>query len=93
MKANRKQNLLAAALVGALAFTTSTSVRAADKPNIVFILTDNLGYGEFGSYVGGLTRGVPTPRIDSLAMDGLRLLNMNMETQCTPRVLECWRTA
>jgi hypothetical protein len=31
--------------------------------------------------------------IDSLAMDGLRLLNMNMETQCTPRVLECWRTA
>ena len=39
----------------------------ADKPNIVFILTDNLGYGEIGSYGGGVTRGAATPRIDSLA--------------------------
>jgi len=58
---------------------------AADKkPNIVFILTDNLGYGEIGSYGGGLTRGAATPRIDSLAKEGMRFLNMNMETQCTP---------
>jgi len=57
---------------------------AADKPNIVFILTDNLGYGEIGCYGGGITRGAATPRIDSLAKEGLRLLNMNMETQCTP---------
>jgi arylsulfatase A-like enzyme len=54
------------------------------KPNIVFILTDNLGYGELGSYGGGVTRGAPTPRIDSLAAEGTRLLNANMETQCTP---------
>jgi arylsulfatase len=57
---------------------------AEKKPNIVFILTDNLGYGEIGCYGGGITRGVATPRIDSLARQGLRLLNMNMETQCTP---------
>ena len=57
---------------------------AADKPNILFILVDNLGYGELGAYGGGATRGAPTPRIDSLAADGLRLTNMNMETQCTP---------
>jgi arylsulfatase len=54
------------------------------RPNIVFILTDNLGYGELGSYGGGVLRGAPTPRIDSLAKSGTRLLNMNMETQCTP---------
>jgi len=54
------------------------------KPNILFILTDNLGYGEIGAYGGGITRGAPTPRIDSLAKEGTRLLNMNMETQCTP---------
>lgn len=54
------------------------------KPNIVFVLTDNLGYGEIGSYGGGLTRGAATPRIDGLAQEGLRLLNMNMEAQCTP---------
>ena len=54
------------------------------KPNIVFILTDNLGYGEIGVYGGGVTRGAATPQIDSLAEDGMRFLNMNMETQCTP---------
>jgi arylsulfatase len=54
------------------------------RPNIVFILTDNLGYGEIGAYGGGVTRGAPTPRIDSLASEGMRFLNFNMETQCTP---------
>lgn len=54
------------------------------KPNILFILVDNLGYGELGAYGGGATRGAPTPRIDKLANEGLRLTNMNMEPQCTP---------
>jgi arylsulfatase len=54
------------------------------KPNIVFILTDNLGYGELGVYGGGILRGAPTPRIDELASEGLRLLNFNVEAQCTP---------
>ena len=85
MKAKNKQNIFAAAFVGALSLIAATVVHAADKkPNIVFILTDNLGYGEVGCYGGGLTRGAATPRIDSLAKQGLRLLNMNMETQCTP---------
>ncbi|MBI5583979.1 MAG: arylsulfatase [Deltaproteobacteria bacterium] len=85
MKTTSRQNFLAAALVGALTLLTAIVVQAADgKPNIVFILTDNLGYGEIGCYGGGLTRGAATPRIDSLAREGLRFLNMNMETQCTP---------
>jgi len=54
------------------------------KPNIVFILTDNLGYGELGVYGGGILRGAPTPRIDKLASEGTRLLNFNVEAQCTP---------
>jgi arylsulfatase len=32
----------------------------AERPNIVFILLDNVGWGDFGCY-GGMT---PTPRID-----------------------------
>lgn len=55
-----------------------------DRPNIVLVFFDNLGYGELGSYGGGLVRGAPTPRIDALAAEGLRLTNMNMEAQCTP---------
>src|SRR4029453_11142831 len=54
------------------------------KPNTLFILVDNLGYGELGVYGGGATRGAPTPRIDRLSSEGLRLTNMNMEAQCTP---------
>jgi arylsulfatase len=57
---------------------------AGKKPNIVFILVDNLGYGELGVYGGGILRGAPTPRIDKLASDGTRLLNFNVEAQCTP---------
>ena len=67
-----------------VAFSETTRAADTKKPNLVFILTDNLGYGELGCYGGGVTRGVPTPRMDSLAKSGLRLLNMNMETQCTP---------
>jgi arylsulfatase A-like enzyme len=56
----------------------------ATKPNFVFILMDNLGYGEVGVYGGGVTRGAPTPRIDRLANEGMRLTNFNVEAQCTP---------
>lgn len=56
----------------------------ATKPNILFMLVDNLGYGELGVYGGGITRGAPTLRLDKLASEGLRLTNMNMEAQCTP---------
>lgn len=54
------------------------------KPNIVLMLADNLGYGELGVYGGGILRGAPTPRIDKLAGEGMRLLNFNVEAQCTP---------
>jgi arylsulfatase A-like enzyme len=54
------------------------------KPNIVFVLMDNLGFGELGAYGGGIVRGAPTPRIDQLAAEGTRLTNFNVEAQCTP---------
>jgi arylsulfatase A-like enzyme len=86
MKMKYSQTLLAAALIGAVVLlgAAAPANAAENKPNILFILTDNLGYGELGSYGGGVTRGAPTPRIDSLAKEGTRFLNMNMETQCTP---------
>src|SRR3954469_9618553 len=63
---------------------TSQKSLANSKPNIIFILMDNLGYGEVGCYGGGIVRGAPTPRIDKLAGEGLRLTNFNVEAQCTP---------
>jgi arylsulfatase len=49
-------------------------------PNIVLIFPDNLGWGEVGVY--GSVRGVPTPRIDGLAAEGIRLTNFNVEFSC-----------
>lgn len=60
------------------------TAEATGRPNIVFILMDNLGYGEVGCYGGGVVRGAPTPRIDKLATEGTRLTNFNVEAQCTP---------
>jgi arylsulfatase len=57
---------------------------AQNPPNIVFILADNLGWGELGCYGGGPLRGAPTPRLDRLAAEGLRLTNFNVESDCVP---------
>ena len=57
---------------------------AAEKPNVVIMLVDNLGWGELGVYGGGVLRGAETPRLDKLASEGMRFLNFNVEPQCTP---------
>ena len=54
------------------------------KPNVVVMMVDNLGWGELGVYGGGDLRGAPTPRLDRLAQEGMRLQNFNVEPQCTP---------
>jgi len=53
-------------------------------PNIVYILLDDLGYGEIGT--PGLTpsRGYSTPNIDALAKEGMTLMRMYTEPSCTP---------
>lgn len=60
------------------------STPTSEKPNFIFILSDNLGWGELGAYGGGAALGAPTPNIDKLAQEGLRLTNYNVEAQCTP---------
>jgi arylsulfatase A-like enzyme len=53
---------------------------AVGQLNIVFVLADNVGWGDFSCY-GGTTA---TPRIDKLAGDGIRFNNYTVESQCTP---------
>lgn len=74
--------VLMGAVVLAHAAEPKLSGAAQGKPNIVLILADNLGYGELGCYGG--VRFVPTPRIDNLAAEGLRLTNFNVEVWCSP---------
>ncbi len=61
-----------------------SAAHAKDKPNIVLVFMDNFGWGEPGFNGGGIIRGAPTPRLDRLAAEGLRLTNFNVEAQCTP---------
>jgi len=63
---------------------TPASAQQPQKPNVVFILADNVGYGDLGPYGGGELRGAPTPRIDQLAREGLRLTQYLVEPSCTP---------
>jgi arylsulfatase A-like enzyme len=87
-RGQRSSRVFALPVMTALSLLTAmlfaVPAQAQPQPNILFILVDNLGYGELGVYGGGETRGAPTPRIDRLASEGLRLTNMNMEPQCTP---------
>jgi len=76
-----------AALVLFFAFLSSfpvAALSATDKPNVIVMMVDNLGWGELGVYGGGELRGAATPRLDTLAKEGVRLQNFNVEPQCTP---------
>ena len=70
MKPNRREaiSLLAGAApiaVGMLsaAGVTNTALAQVTKPNILFMLSDNVGYGVLSSYNGGIL-DTPTPRIE-----------------------------
>ena len=61
-------------------FLFSLNLIAVDKPNVVIILTDDLGWGDV-SYHGG---HIPTPNIDQLAEDGLELNRFYSNPVCSP---------
>ncbi len=83
MKLNKSFFALGCAfIVGAM--VAAVPAAAQQKPNVVFILADNVGYGDLGVYGGGELRGAPTPRIDQLAAEGLRLTQFLVEPACTP---------
>jgi len=77
----------------------TSSLFAAERPNIVIILADDYGYGSAGCY-GADPRLVRTPNIDRLSMEGRRFTDANTTSSvCSPTrysVLTgryCWRTS
>lgn len=67
-----------------LLFVLPGLAAAGERPNVVVMMVDNLGWGELGVYGGGRLRGAATPRLDALAAEGMLLQNFNVEPQCTP---------
>jgi arylsulfatase len=54
------------------------------KPNILIILVDDMGYGDPGAFGGGEMAGAPTPNIDRLGANGLKLTSAYASPLCTP---------
>jgi arylsulfatase A-like enzyme len=77
------RNKLRIAIAAALLIGSSALIAQgpASRPNVVLIMTDDVGYGDIGSY------GAPdirTPNIDRLAREGVRLTDFYAAPQCTP---------
>jgi arylsulfatase len=68
--------------------------RAADKPNIILIVSDDFGYGDSGPYGGGEGRGMPTASLDRLVDEGMTFYDFYAQPSCTgPAGLRCRRDA
>ena len=58
---------------------------AAERPNVVILLADDLGWADVGYHGGQIDGGqIDTPNIDRLARDGVRLENFHVCPLCSP---------
>jgi len=64
--------------------TGFTNRHGGNAPNVLIVLMDDVGWGDFGCYGGGVAVGAPTPNIDALARRGMRLTSAYSEPSCTP---------
>lgn len=58
--------------------------RKGRPPNIIYLVVDDLGYGDVGAYGGGELLGAPTPNVDRLAREGLKLTSTYAQPTCSP---------
>ncbi|MGV3721893.1 MAG: sulfatase-like hydrolase/transferase, partial [Actinomycetota bacterium] len=81
-RALRKGLVLAAVLLSAAALLTraATAAPPVQRPNIVLIMADDMGYSDLGCY-GGEIR---TPNLDRLAKNGLRFTQFYNTARCCP---------
>ncbi|MCP5110652.1 MAG: arylsulfatase, partial [bacterium] len=74
--------LVTALLLGCICVSFVVTAAAAERPNIVFILADDLGYGDLGCYGQKI---IQTPRLDRMAAEGMRFTQFYAgATVCAP---------
>jgi arylsulfatase len=78
------QSLTVLTALAALMCVVTPGYAADKKPNILFIVSDDTGYGDLGPYGGGEGRGMPTPNIDKLAAGGMTFFSFYAQPSCTP---------
>ncbi len=73
------------AVLTCVAWLVAAPIAHARQPNIVFILADDIGYGDIGCYG---QKQIQTPNIDRLAKEGIRFTNFYAgSTVCAPVAL------
>jgi arylsulfatase A-like enzyme len=60
---------------------TRVPAGAAQRPNVIVVMTDDQGYGEFSCHGNPIAK---TPHIDRLASESLRLTDFHVSPMCTP---------
>ena len=82
MNFRRSFSLASAALVVAT-FAASSALAQQKKPNVVMLMSDDVGWGDYGVYYGGAALGHPTPNIDRLAKEGAVFTSWYGQASCT----------
>jgi arylsulfatase A-like enzyme len=79
----KRLNLIAFLIAGLMAACASaTAATPAGKPNLIYILADDLGIADFGCYGGKI---IQTPRVDQMAREGLKFTqHYSGSTVCAP---------
>lgn len=79
-----KVHLLTTALIATSLSFSAAAYAEAEKPNILLIVGDDVGWGDLGAYGGGVGRGIPTPALDKMADSGMTFFDMYGQPSCTP---------
>src|SRR5262249_29023770 len=74
----------AAAVLGVMGAGAGNPAIAADKPNIILILSDDFGYGDSNPYGGRPGRGMATPDLVRVANEGMTFVSFYAQPSCTP---------
>jgi len=84
MKRMVRFTLVVAGFLAVLTLGTSPPTSAQhQKPNVIVIFSDDVGWGDLGTYGGGETRGAPTPNLDRMAAEGARFTTWYGQASCT----------
>lgn len=67
-------------VLGLCSALSASTISAAEKPNIVLIMADDMGFSDLGCYGSE----IPTPHIDALAAGGLRFTQFYNSARCSP---------
>ena len=72
--------IVVAALVSQVIYMQPVNAESSNRPNIVFIMADDMGYSDLGCYGGE----IETPHLDALAKNGLRFSQFYNTGRCWP---------